>query len=364
MRLGLHTKKIIAVIVLVTVCVAFGRAQNTTSSLLFDTTEWDFGTFRELDGTVSHTFSYTNKGSVPIVIERVKVDCGCTAPKYDRIPVAPGEKGTIEIVFDPHNYSGKFSKRITIYSDEGRNRNLLTVTGNVIGRPRSLEEDYPFALGSGLRADAMHRAFGYLQNGNVISMAIEVINTGGNTAILSLRPEVGSGKLKVVAPESLASGEKGTISLTYDLGSGEPFYGVLSDLVYIAVNSVVAELPLTASAIAVDDFKQSDPASAPICEVSPVYHHFGTVKQGDKLTKHVKITNTGKGPLIIRNVAVRRGTECSLRAGEEILPGKTIVVPVTLVVGDAYGTVAGGISIVVNDPEKPFREVKLGAELY
>ena len=38
------------------VCAA-GWAQNSISALVFDEYEWDFGTLREVDGPVSHSFS-------------------------------------------------------------------------------------------------------------------------------------------------------------------------------------------------------------------------------------------------------------------------------------------------------------------
>ena len=49
------------------VCAA-GWAQNSISALVFDEYEWDFGTLREVDGPVSHLFSFTNTGTGAAVI--------------------------------------------------------------------------------------------------------------------------------------------------------------------------------------------------------------------------------------------------------------------------------------------------------
>ena len=166
------------------VCAA-GWAQNSISALVFDEYEWDFGTLREVDGPVSHLFSFTNTGTGAAVITRIKVDCACTAVDYSREPVKPGGRGSVEVVFDPANYSGKFSKSVTVYSNG--NRNLLTVKGTVIGRPRSVEEEYPFALAGGVRAEAMHVAFGYVENGSAESVAVGVVNTGETETVLSVR---------------------------------------------------------------------------------------------------------------------------------------------------------------------------------
>ena len=182
------------------VCAA-GWAQNSISALVFDEYEWDFGTLREVDGPVSHLFSFTNTGTGAAVITRIKVDCGCTAVDYSREPVKPGGRGSVEVVFDPANYSGKFSKSVTVYSNG--NRNLLTVKGTVIGRPRSVEEEYPFALAGGVRAEAMHVAFGYVENGSAESVAVGVVNTGETETVLSVRAGYGSGRLTIAAPERL-----------------------------------------------------------------------------------------------------------------------------------------------------------------
>lgn len=344
------------------VCAA-GWAQNSISALVFDEYEWDFGTLREVDGPVSHLFSFTNTGTGAAVITRIKVDCGCTAVDYSREPVKPGGRGSVEVVFDPANYSGKFSKSVTVYSNG--NRNLLTVKGTVIGRPRSVEEEYPFALAGGVRAEVMHVAFGYVENGSAESVAVGVVNTGETETVLSVRAGYGSGRLTIAAPERLAPGERGLVTFTYDFTEGDPVYGLLAERVYFSVDGEEAGLPFTANAIAVDDFSATDISRAARCEVSPMYRNFGDVRPGSELTLEVNISNSGQSDLIVRSVSLRRGTECPLTPGTVVRPGTSLAVPVTLKISEeAYGTESGGVSFVVNDPVRPFREVRLGADVY
>lgn len=347
----------------VLVCLA-GRAQNTTSALVFDTYEWDFGTLREVDGKVSHRFTFTNTGTEPAVVTRIRVDCGCTAVDYSREPVLPGGQGMVDVVFDPERYSGRFSKSVTVYSSGG-NRNLLTVKGSVIGRPRTVEEDYPFEVAGGVRAEAMHAAFGYVENGAAKSVAVGMANTSDHTVALAVTPVYGSGKLRIAAPERLAPGEKGLVTFTYDLTEGGEAYGLLTDRVLVSVDGEQAGLPFTANAIAVDDFSGMDAARAARCEVSPMNRDFGDVQPGSVLEVEVVLSNVGQSDLIIRSVSLRRDTSCPLEPGTVIAPGAALSVPVTLTVSEeAYGRVAGGMSFVVNDPMRPFREVRLGAEAY
>ncbi len=343
-------------------CVA-GRAQNSTSALVFDEYEWDFGTLREVDGKVEHEFVFTNTGAAAAVITRIAVDCGCTAVDYSREPVRPGESGSVTVVFDPENYSGGFSKGIAVYSNGGRN--LLRVKGSVIGRPRGVEEAYPFALTGGLRAETLHVAFGYVENGSVRSVAVGIVNTSRNEVPLVVRSAGGSGRLKIAAPQRLAPGEKGLVTFAFDLSEGDAVYGPLAERIYFSVAAEESGLPFTVHAVAVDDFGGKEKAGAARCEVSPMYRHFGSVAPGEDRTLDVRITNGGRSDLIVRSVSLRRGTECPLEAGTVVRPGASLTVPVTLKIGEeAYGPVAGGVSFVVNDPERPFREVRVGAEVY
>lgn len=358
-----HIKLIMLVAALAAAFV--GYAQNTTSSLLFDDYEWDLGTFREVDGKVSHIFTFTNTASSPVVIERVKPDCGCTAVNYSREPVMAGEKGSIEIVFDPDRFSGRFSKSVTVYSAGGRNRNLLTVKGTVIGRPRSVEDDYPFALAGGVRAEAMHSALGYVENGSAKSAAIGVVNLSDRPVTLTARIESESGRLAVAIPGTLSPSEKALMTFTYDLTAGEPVYGMLGDRIYLSVNGKETGLPFTLNAVAVDNFSDSEIALSPVCEVSPVYHNFGDAAPGSELSVTVKISNKGRGELLVRSVSVRRNTSCDLKEGTVIAPGRQIEVKLSMKIREeAYGAQTGGISFVVNDPVRPLREVRLGAEAY
>lgn len=357
--------KIAGILFCAVFCTGIGAvcAQNSVSTLVFDAYEWDTGTIREVDGVVSRTFTFTNVGDTPIAIERVKVDCGCTALKYDTKPVAPGKKGSIDISFNPDKYSGTFRKLVTIFSNEGKNRNVITITGSVIGRPRSVEDDYPFELGGGIRAAELHKAFGFVENATVKSMVIQIVNNSPVTAHISvIPPEVATAGFSAAAPVSLAAGEKGDVTLTYDLTKVSA-YGMFADRFFLSVNGAIAGLPINVNAIGVDNFGKTNSSAAPNCEISPVYHNFGEVKTQSAHTIKVKISNTGKSPLYIRDVTLRRNTECSLLAGEKVMPGKSLIVSVTLRAGMEYGVVAGGITLVVNDPERPFREIRLGAEV-
>jgi len=82
----------------------------------FEEMEYNFGTVIAGE-KVSHAFVFKNNGKGNLIISNVKTSCGCTASKWTKEPVKPGETGIIEIVFDSANRSGKQTKTAIVYSN-------------------------------------------------------------------------------------------------------------------------------------------------------------------------------------------------------------------------------------------------------
>ena len=81
-------------------------------AIKFDTPEYDFGRV-QAGGDVIHDFFFTNTGTGPLEILRVKPSCGCTtAGEHTRI-VQPGETGKIPIKLSTKS-GGNMNKTITV----------------------------------------------------------------------------------------------------------------------------------------------------------------------------------------------------------------------------------------------------------
>lgn len=118
----------------------------------WDTTSHYFGCIEENNGKVNHTFHITNTGNSPLIIRHVESSCGCTVTRWSRQPIPPGKTTSITITFNPQNREGKFNKIITVYTNATVPNHILKISGNVIKKKTSTEEQYPFASGS-LRHD-------------------------------------------------------------------------------------------------------------------------------------------------------------------------------------------------------------------
>ncbi|MEQ8519968.1 MAG: DUF1573 domain-containing protein [Cytophagales bacterium] len=100
----------------------------------FDKIEHDFGEVSE-GNIASHEFTFTNKGSAPIIIQNVRASCGCTTPYWTREPVLPGQEGKIKASYNSKGRPGVFNKTITITSNADEPSKRLTIKGNVIRKP-------------------------------------------------------------------------------------------------------------------------------------------------------------------------------------------------------------------------------------
>ena len=113
---------------LLTIGTAFAQGKAVISA---EETLYDFGTIKEADGNVSHTFIISNTGDKPLVITRVIASCGCTTPEWPKAPIAPGQKGEIKVTFNPDGRPGPFAKTISVYSNGKKGSFILNIRGEV-----------------------------------------------------------------------------------------------------------------------------------------------------------------------------------------------------------------------------------------
>lgn len=120
-------------------CLTFaaGRAQQPAkiegAHLHMEVASHDFGDVPRKGGDLVREFTFTNDGTVPLVVTRVITSCSCLKASYSKRPVAPGESGTISIIYGPHKSEpGVFNKVIQIYSNSVDGRDVITVQGNSI----------------------------------------------------------------------------------------------------------------------------------------------------------------------------------------------------------------------------------------
>lgn len=101
--------------------------------MTLDAAEVDYGKV-EQGSDPYRVFKFTNTGKAPLVIENAKASCGCTVPNYPKEPIAPGESAEIKVRYDT-NRIGKFTKTITLTTNEAVQTRTLRISGEIFAKP-------------------------------------------------------------------------------------------------------------------------------------------------------------------------------------------------------------------------------------
>lgn len=112
-------------------------ADPNAAEIVFEKEVHDFGTI-EYGGNGIYDFKFSNTGNSPLIISNARGSCGCTVPKWPKEPIAKGQSGSINVVYDTKR-PGPFTKTITISSNAKTPSKVITIKGVV--QPAGQAED-------------------------------------------------------------------------------------------------------------------------------------------------------------------------------------------------------------------------------
>lgn len=98
--------------------------------IVFKEISFDFGTINQGD-TVTHDFVFSNEGKTPLTILEAVPSCGCTTPNFTKEAIATGKTGSIHVVFNSTNFSGKVLKTVQVISNATENPVMIHLEGNI-----------------------------------------------------------------------------------------------------------------------------------------------------------------------------------------------------------------------------------------
>lgn len=114
------------------ICAVTSTMAQSTADIKFDKLTHNFGTFSESTPIQKCTFSFTNTGNAPLIINQAVASCGCTVPEYTKSPVAPGQSGKITVTYDGKGkFPGHFKKSITVRTNAATPMVRLYVEGDM-----------------------------------------------------------------------------------------------------------------------------------------------------------------------------------------------------------------------------------------
>ncbi len=121
---------LLTLIILTLIGLLSAKNKTTEAVMTFSHLSYNFGTLEQGGDKVTHLFEFTNEGEAPLVITRTTSSCRCISIKAPKRPVRSGDKGVIEVSYDPKDV-GVFNKGIDIHANIEGGYITLFVTGEV-----------------------------------------------------------------------------------------------------------------------------------------------------------------------------------------------------------------------------------------
>ena len=328
-------------------------AQTVQPKISFQETLHDFGKFKEVDGKVTHKFEFVNTGGSDLIVQNVSASCGCTAPNWTREPIPPGGKGFVAATYNPAGRPGAFRKYVTVISNSNPGSVRLTIAGEVEPKPRTIEDDYRYAMGP-MRLKSNHLAFGNLKNTASTEKRLEVINTS-DTEVSVAFLRVPKHLVIAMEPALLKPKQKGEIIATYSAPQRND-WGFVIDRMNLEINGTGDRTySLVVSANIEEDFSalsQAELAKAPVLSVDDPEFKFGKITQGEKVEHTYVLTNSGKSDLLIRKVKASCGCTAVQPEKKVIGPGESVNIKTVFNSAGKLGNQNKTVTIITNDPKK------------
>lgn len=101
-------------LLLITLLVStLGLAQ---AKLKFADSKKNFGFVKKGEKVVLQ-YDFTNEGNQPLIISEAKAECSCTTVKWPKDPIAPGQKGVVEVTFDTTSTYDRQDRTVEVISN-------------------------------------------------------------------------------------------------------------------------------------------------------------------------------------------------------------------------------------------------------
>jgi hypothetical protein len=359
---------------LLLVAVLAGLFCVAQPEIKFENTTYDFGKIKEEGGKVSGKFIFTNVGNEPLELTNVRPGCGCTAANYTKEPVAPGQQGFIEAIYNPYNRPGAFNKNIRVTTNEPKflendkaTPHMIFIKGEVIKRPPTEFEIAGYTKSSGMvrikEPDVAHN----LLNTESVLDTFYVRNFW--TQPVSIKMEKPLDYVSEVYRSfgaELQPGQEGFFVLKYDASKRNSF-GQTKDQVTFATNDSIEQVKRVHYAVNIkEDFSKMTPKqlkNAPVCEVSTTTVNFGDMQKNASKTETFTIKNTGKTPLIIRGLETSNSLFKAKSNMMEIPAGGTAEITVSFKAPGRTITQNATLDVITNDPANSIRTITLNAKV-
>ena len=347
-------RRVLNSVLIFSACFNALAQRSVKTSIVFDSTTWDFGEIKEADGAVFHDFNFINMSDHDVVLEFVTPGCSCTTASYDRSPVPPGHSSAIIVRYDPASQPGQFHQTVQVVLKGGQERYNLIVEGFVAEREKDVDQAYPFPLVQGFQVSSLSARFGFVQQGTSLIKRVGIANTSDREMHLAYSLDRPDADIAVRMPQVLQSGQTGLVEIEFHPAPGR--IGTLENGVFIFPEGETKGKAVTLEGYAVQTIERS--AGAPSLRFQPTMLDFGKVRLHKKAKASVILINDGKESLKIIKIEVPDAISLKLAPGTEIPGGKTLKLDAVLKLTDKYfDKDEMRVRLFTNDPQRPMRDI-------
>lgn len=331
--------------------------------ITFSEKSFDFGNVKEVDGPITHEFTFTNNSQEPIHILNVKASCGCTTPAWTRDSIAPGNTGYIQAQYNPRNRPGVFNKSLTITTSIGETFRLY-IRGEVEPKVLTVEEKLRTEMG-GIRMKYPSVNLGKVYMNKPPAVQKYEIYNQTDKEIIFADEYAAPDHIKIsFEPKTLPSKTVGNLVVTYDAAVKND-YGFMNDRISFQTNEPEDNVKeLTVYATIEDYFAPISPdelLEVPRLKIDNPVYDFGRLSN-DKESKHqFVIKNTGQSDLTIKKISPNCTCVTGILSTEVIKPGQEAMLDVTFNPEGRRGNQQKSITLYSNDQRSSAQRITIKA---
>ncbi|TNE79214.1 MAG: DUF1573 domain-containing protein [Bacteroidetes bacterium] len=327
----------------------------------------NMGQIKEEDGPAMAVFRCFNIGKSPVVITNVKTSCGCTVSDWSRDTLAPGDSGYVIATYDPRSRPGPFEKGLFVYNDGVPFEIFLTIAGEVIPRPKTVEDDYPSKFGK-LMMTSNYFNFGFVYKNQVDTVKAKIYNASTDTirilGVSGRPPHV----LMKTSSNILLPKSQNEITFIYDArNSGDEAWGDQLHYLKLLTDDInVPELQMHIQAHVWEQFPKQTKRRVkknPKVSFDKEQFNYGKALVGDTVEVRYTIYNTGKKPLEIRRIYGSCGCTVTTSDKESIAGGDSATLIVKFNTSGRSGVEDKTITVITNDPTRPVAKLSFTGEV-
>lgn len=335
--------------------------------LEFSDTLINFGSVKEEQGVLSHTFKFVNLGPEYFIIEDVEPSCGCITPDYPTDTIQAGEKGEIVLYIDLVNHPGVFKQVVTIKGNASKAPIHLYVQGYVTPSPQPLpewERTSSFKYNT-IYLQKNYANFGVVTTKGPVSMEIPVYNSGNQSISIQMEKLKLPAYVKVVLlPAKIESKQRGVIKVSFHTKDAPNlgYYAESIDVLFLSA-TVVTKVPFVLIATIKDVYTPAEAASVvgPKIQLDKTSLDLGSIKTNEKITTEIRIVNIGMSELTIRSI--RTSCSCVEAFADKVTlkPGAYTTLKIVFDTHDRLGAEEKVVNIFSTDASNPIVVVKVKA---